>query len=1424
MFPAGELGCALLLYGPYAIIGAATLARLPQLFIIFLAALLWSYLLVYCLTALLFESIRPPTAVAWSPWCTPAPPVHWLVPMQVVLWLFQQLCVFASRSLLILVLLRANQWLRRDHQVLVECDFRFTPVGCAVGLGYGAASMLLSSGPLLSATRSFGAAASGVTAYDLHVCPGVPLIFFRCTQSLLYTFANAAWGIVHGIAIAALYQQGFLASSPENGGGVPLLARASPPSRAAVPVSKDDGAESAEPREVPPPLAPRRDGDDAALDDLPMDPAPETTKKAVAPGSGRGSPLYGSPRRAAAASAAPDIPSDSVFSRYDPSVSYIALLTVCALQLLFTGITLRLRGDAASRGAFQCATRATTPNQGCMMSLPLQLVITTFSGLMALWMVRQEFRPIAYRRQGAQLVVSVGLAANDGIVVLERVTIIKPYDLSAEHHSARHMDAVAAVFFFSFLFFWGVCVCHSSPASLSCTRRPHRLGLEVKAIGDWRFIRLPYFSHPFKDSPTAHAHSQQLKNAAPVSCTTTAHTSLVGQSNQFCAESIHPFFFCFFTFSPSELGLPFKLFWANCFSASIIIIIIIIIIIVDLDAPRLTSLYAMCAVPPLFVDPAASCLCERSGSAANILAGCSSGGKAEGASPLRPLIRPAARSRPIPTAAGLAGSPSPTADAAEGGAADSKPKATKKKKKKSKRMTSQPAGLLPAAASGNALLVPPLSLDGAIAAAFVPPLGRTTSRRQRSFLVTGAKSSVERATPRSSLGGGRVWGAEVPGAAPVPDPVAQFDLHELQAVAHKKRYLRKAASHFTARLYPFSASASASAPATPTSASTSSSALGGLLASPLSRGWSAPSSTRAPVALVLRHVSQLAADSMARTDAGGSESEHIGNETQLEAAARLVAEFVRDHWLLGVDVRDRPAAGLNYAALQLPPDTDAACGVAAELLLTEGNEGAPPLSVLAEPEVPETGRRCRSRPATARRGAASAPVLRSMGKDEPNALTPSAAPSEPDPAGAGVASPVSAARAVSPRAAAVPRLPPSSAGPTTGTPRDYQQKIDRLRFFASGRRPSVDPGLDPEAATEPPLFIYHVLDPTAPLPGEEGSSWIDGLCRPEVYMRWRYLWEAQCRAAGLAAAPLINLYVLRCPPSRITGDCVVLPDAGSPSRLHGDTLRVRPVPRTWSSLYRFLHSTGALPRHGASDDAPQGAVPVPMPTPAASTRCSRGRLYIAAATSALAAHTAPAPPPPASAAGAGAAPHPLHTQFLSAEAAKAQRDLIRARLLAAADAGPTTGQQLAREPPAVSSGRSFAACGGGQTLPPSDDGLEDGDSAWHYGLSSQATTAAPRELSSHEESDEEDDLEVITVPTALPAPAVASWRCVPPRDENEIHRPPHHFTPFSFLSFFFFSTVGALRFLLFNTENCAIYIYIYIYILLLSVPLSIMNI
>lgn len=77
------------------------------------------------------------------------------------------------------------------------------------------------------------------------------------------------------------------------------------------------------------------------------------------------------------------LPADSILSGH-PNVAFVSLVAVFVCQLLFASLSL------VHRNAFDHTLMREVASRGCVVSLPLQLVLTTTAVLWALWIVRVE--------------------------------------------------------------------------------------------------------------------------------------------------------------------------------------------------------------------------------------------------------------------------------------------------------------------------------------------------------------------------------------------------------------------------------------------------------------------------------------------------------------------------------------------------------------------------------------------------------------------------------------------------------------------------------------------------------------------------------------------------------------------------------------------------------------------------------------------------------------------------------------------------------------------------------------------------------------------------------------------------------------------------------------------------------------------------
>ncbi|RNF08415.1 uncharacterized protein Tco025E_07181 [Trypanosoma conorhini] len=186
MYLVGILGCCILLYGPLLIAAAVVLARHPQLLPLVLAAAFVALLSPF-LTGLLYLAIKRAS----------------LAPLFIVV------SVTVSEVLrvwLLLIFYRVELLTRRHGQLLAFSPMRFALVSAAVGYGFGAVSAMRGAGTLLDSTRRLTFYTRGTTAYDLGLCPRLPLLMHSTLQSFMLLLCQVAWGVMTGQAVAALQE------------------------------------------------------------------------------------------------------------------------------------------------------------------------------------------------------------------------------------------------------------------------------------------------------------------------------------------------------------------------------------------------------------------------------------------------------------------------------------------------------------------------------------------------------------------------------------------------------------------------------------------------------------------------------------------------------------------------------------------------------------------------------------------------------------------------------------------------------------------------------------------------------------------------------------------------------------------------------------------------------------------------------------------------------------------------------------------------------------------------------------------------------------------------------------------------------------------------------------------------------------------
>lgn len=193
--------CVSLLYGPYVVLCIVGATRHPVLLVLSLFVCLASF----CGTAfvsLFFVALR---AVGVSDAALSVSIIGLQFGVQIVLKI----------GLLIGCILLQ----RRQSLVAVRCSYQLLPLSVAIGSGFGAASVLLSGGPLLAAswstTSSTAAAVAEKTSSLVSVCPQLSLVMRSCFQQLFYSYNQIAWTVMLGQFSSACLQ--WLSARDEEG-------------------------------------------------------------------------------------------------------------------------------------------------------------------------------------------------------------------------------------------------------------------------------------------------------------------------------------------------------------------------------------------------------------------------------------------------------------------------------------------------------------------------------------------------------------------------------------------------------------------------------------------------------------------------------------------------------------------------------------------------------------------------------------------------------------------------------------------------------------------------------------------------------------------------------------------------------------------------------------------------------------------------------------------------------------------------------------------------------------------------------------------------------------------------------------------------------------------------------------------------------
>ncbi|EKF30451.1 hypothetical protein MOQ_005738 [Trypanosoma cruzi marinkellei] len=180
----GMLGCGLLLYAPLLIASFAAISTHPQLLLLALSVVLVA-LVGPVINGFLYLAIKP---VALVPF---------LIFIDVTVTEF-------LRVLLLFTLYRVESVTRRCGQLLAASPMRFALVSATVGCGFGAVSALRGAGTLFDSTQRMTFYTRGTTAYNLNVCPRLPLLIHSTLQAFLLLLCQVAWGVMTGQAVTTL--------------------------------------------------------------------------------------------------------------------------------------------------------------------------------------------------------------------------------------------------------------------------------------------------------------------------------------------------------------------------------------------------------------------------------------------------------------------------------------------------------------------------------------------------------------------------------------------------------------------------------------------------------------------------------------------------------------------------------------------------------------------------------------------------------------------------------------------------------------------------------------------------------------------------------------------------------------------------------------------------------------------------------------------------------------------------------------------------------------------------------------------------------------------------------------------------------------------------------------------------------------------
>ncbi|CCW66659.1 unnamed protein product [Phytomonas sp. Hart1] len=417
------VGCFLLLFAPYLIAFVKIERWSPQLITIVLSGACAGILSLVITTVLMKGLKWVCGATSWTPGLA-----------GVVI--FTQVGIqFTLKGVVIWSWVWVQERLRRERQVLVSCKCRFAPVSGALGLGFAMVSTWSTGGVLFDAYRQLSHFSPYAAAYDLDVCPQLPMLVHSSFQCAMLTLCHVSWGIMAGQPFVALAQYGVRAylgglrrrlrpfyvpmrevnivdirsgsddSAPEAkqsdetiGNGGPNLGTESLMSavatndtkRKSIPEGLETDFQSLTREEIEgasrglekspeqvPKVKPREDAEGHSLSVEPKE-APATASDAATTTNIFEGPLY---RYDGV------IPADTIFLLH-LDFALLSLVFAFTLQVIFSMISI------SHSGALDVATYVEVPTRGCVVSLPIQIVVLTVSVLWALWTLREEMMNI----------------------------------------------------------------------------------------------------------------------------------------------------------------------------------------------------------------------------------------------------------------------------------------------------------------------------------------------------------------------------------------------------------------------------------------------------------------------------------------------------------------------------------------------------------------------------------------------------------------------------------------------------------------------------------------------------------------------------------------------------------------------------------------------------------------------------------------------------------------------------------------------------------------------------------------------------------------------------------------------------------------------------------------------------------------------